>query len=989
VQQWRYALSEKADILLYGCEVAAGEMGESFVQRLHQLTGTNISASANKTGNAALGGDWELEKTTGESAASLAFSPEAMAAYPGTFATINGTNGDDILDGGYGADTLIGGYGNDIYIVNNAGDIVTEVAYQGIDLVQSSVSYTLGANVEKLTLTGTAAINGTGNTLNNTITGNSANNKLNGHAGNDTLDGGAGNDTLDGGAGNDTLDGGAGTDTLIGGLGNDVYLVDNVGDVVTTEFYFQGTDEVQSSISYTLGSSEIENLTLTGTAAINGTGNYCNNTITGNSANNVLNGDAGNDILDGGAGTDTLIGGLGNDVYLVDNVGADVVTEVIDEGTDEVQSSVSYALGANVEKLILTGTAAINGAGNTLNNLIVGNSANNILDDGVGNDILDGGAGADTLAGRWGDDIYVVDNVGDIVTEVADQGIDLVDSSISYTLGANVEKLILKGTTAINGTGNNLDNLIVGNSANNILDDGVGNDILDGGAGADTLAGRWGDDIYVVDNVGDIVTEVADQGIDLVDSSISYTLGANVEKLILKGTTAINGTGNNLDNLIVGNSANNVLNGDAGNDILDGGAGADNLIGGLGDDILVVDNVGDVVTEMADQGIDLVDSSISYTLGANVEKLILKGTAAINGTGNNLDNLIVGNSAKNVLNGDAGNDILDGGAGADNLIGGLGDDILVVDNVGDVVIEMADQGTDEVQSSVSYGLGANLEKLFLKGTEAISGTGNNLDNLIVGNSANNTLVSAAGNDILDGGAGTDILIGGLGDDIYVVDNVGDVVYEWLNEGIDLVDSSVSYALAGANVEKLILTGTAAINGTGNTLNNLIVGNSANNTLNGDAGNDILDGGGGRDTLTGGTGADTFVFQFGQSTVLASDRITDFAIGSDKIDLLNPVGTAISAPTSFSRAANNAATTLDTLVTQVFADANGALAGSQALGLNSAALVVATGSAIAGTYLVVNDGTAGFQSGNDLVVNITGYTGTLPALGNITPGNFFI
>jgi Ca2+-binding RTX toxin-like protein len=899
VQQWRYALSEKADILLYGCEVAAGEMGESFVQRLHQLTGTNISASANKTGNAALGGDWELEKTTGESAASLAFSPEAMAAYPGTFATINGTNGDDILDGGYGADTLIGGYGNDIYIVNNAGDIVTEVAYQGIDLVQSSVSYTLGANVEKLTLTGTAAINGTGNTLNNTITGNSANNKLNGHAGNDTLDGGAGNDTLDGGAGNDTLDGGAGTDTLIGGLGNDVYLVDNVGDVVTTEFYFQGTDEVQSSISYTLGSSEIENLTLTGTAAINGTGNYCNNTITGNSANNVLNGDAGNDILDGGAGTDTLIGGLGNDVYLVDNVGADVVTEVIDEGTDEVQSSVSYALGANVEKLILTGTAAINGAGNTLNNLIVGNSANNILDDGVGNDILDGGAGADTLAGRWGDDIYVVDNVGDIVTEVADQGIDLVDSSISYTLGANVEKLILKGTTAINGTGNNL------------------------------------------------------------------------------------------DNLIVGNSANNVLNGDAGNDILDGGAGADNLIGGLGDDILVVDNVGDVVTEMADQGIDLVDSSISYTLGANVEKLILKGTAAINGTGNNLDNLIVGNSAKNVLNGDAGNDILDGGAGADNLIGGLGDDILVVDNVGDVVIEMADQGTDEVQSSVSYGLGANLEKLFLKGTEAISGTGNNLDNLIVGNSANNTLVSAAGNDILDGGAGTDILIGGLGDDIYVVDNVGDVVYEWLNEGIDLVDSSVSYALAGANVEKLILTGTAAINGTGNTLNNLIVGNSANNTLNGDAGNDILDGGGGRDTLTGGTGADTFVFQFGQSTVLASDRITDFAIGSDKIDLLNPVGTAISAPTSFSRAANNAATTLDTLVTQVFADANGALAGSQALGLNSAALVVATGSAIAGTYLVVNDGTAGFQSGNDLVVNITGYTGTLPALGNITPGNFFI
>ncbi len=133
-----------------------------------------------------------------------------------------------------------------------------------------------------------------------------------------------------------------------------------------------------------------------------------------------------------------------------------------------------------------------------------------------------------------------------------------------------------------------------------------------------------------------------------------------------------------------------------------------------------------------------------------------------------------------------------------------------------------------------------------------------------------------------------------------------------------------------------------------------------------------------------------MFQFGQSTVAASDRITDFAIGSDKIDLLTQGGAAMSAPANFSRAAdNNTAANLTSLVTQVFTDANGALVSNQTLGINSAALVVATNSAIAGTYLVVNDTTAGFQSGNDLVINITGSSGALPALGNIPVTSFFV
>jgi Ca2+-binding RTX toxin-like protein len=195
---------------------------------------------------------------------------------------ITGNDGNNILSGGTGADTLIGGAGNDTYVVNSAGDVVTEAASGGTDLVQSSITYILGTNVENLTLTGTDNINGTGNTLNNVITGNSDNN---------------------------ILDGGAGNDTMVGGLGNDTYVVNIATDVVT-EAAGAGTDTVLSSVTYTLGVN-VENLTLTGTTAINGTGNTLDNIITGNGAANILNGAAGADTLIGGLGNDTLTGGLG------------------------------------------------------------------------------------------------------------------------------------------------------------------------------------------------------------------------------------------------------------------------------------------------------------------------------------------------------------------------------------------------------------------------------------------------------------------------------------------------------------------------------------------------------------------------------------------------------------------------------------------------------------------------------------------------------
>jgi Ca2+-binding RTX toxin-like protein len=186
---------------------------------------------------------------------------------------------------------------------------------------------------ESQTLTGTTAINGTGNTLNNTITGNS---------------------------GNNTLNGAAGIDTLIGGLGNDIYQVDTTTDTIT-ENANEGTDTVQSSVTYTLGNNS-ENLTLTGTTAINGTGNAANNSLTGNSGNNTLTGNGGNDTLNGAAGIDTLIGGLGDDTYQIDTT-TDTITENANEGTDTVQSSVTYTLGNNLENLLLTILKQANDAG--------------------------------------------------------------------------------------------------------------------------------------------------------------------------------------------------------------------------------------------------------------------------------------------------------------------------------------------------------------------------------------------------------------------------------------------------------------------------------------------------------------------------------------------------------------------------------------------------------------------------------------------------
>jgi Ca2+-binding RTX toxin-like protein len=407
------------------------------------------------------------------------------------------------------------------------------------------------------------------------------------------------------------------------------------------------------------------------------------------------------------------------------------------------------------------------------------------------------------------------------------------------------------------------------------------------------MYGGKDNDIYYIDGLDDEVIELAKEGHDKVYSSISYTLRDNVEDLELTGS-ATYGAGNSLQNHLIGNNYDNTL---------DGRGGADTMEGGRGNDYYYVDVAGDEVIERAGEGTDLVISSAdSYTLRANVENLRLSdvpailggpgpfgGSVARNGTGNQLDNEIRGNSINNELRGEGGRDTLDGGEGADIMRGGTEHDTYIVDNVDDQVIENAGEGSDLVKSWIDYTLGANVENLILLPENArpegsiegsynhgpISGTGNALNNSIVGNARDNVLRGEQGNDDLDGGLGADDMYGGRDDDFYHVDNVGDEVFEFQNEGYDIVVSEVSYALSN-HVEELNLVGDTAANATGNNLSNFIFGNAFAN---------VIDGHGGSDTLFGGWDADTFVFnhinQGGQQ-----DVVMDFQPGVDRIDLIN-------------------------------------------------------------------------------------------------------
>lgn len=382
--------------------------------------------------------------------------------------TLTGGAGNDILDGGTGTDTMIGGSGNDTYYVDVAGDILTETSGGGTDTVMSLVTWTLAANFENLTLLGTSAINATGNSAANVLVGNSANN------------------VLTGGDGNDTLNGKAGNDTMIGGAGDDTYYVDSAGDSVS-ETGGSGTDTVVSSITFTLATG-FENLTLEGTAAINGTGNAANNRLIGNSGANVLTGGDGNDFFIGGKGADTLIGGNGTDTASYENAvfvsGTGVTVNLVNsalntgEAAGDTLSSIENLIGSD-------GNDNLTGDGQ--NNAISGGDGNDTIRGGGGNDTITGGMGADILYGDGGSDLFVFASI----EESGYQGRP-PDQIMDFSTGDKIDLSAIDAKTGFMApTGNDAFALAYGSfSMGEIRQTVVGSDLLlemnvDNYAGAD------------------------------------------------------------------------------------------------------------------------------------------------------------------------------------------------------------------------------------------------------------------------------------------------------------------------------------------------------------------------------------------------------------------------------------------------------------------------------------------------------------------------
>jgi len=378
--------------------------------------------------------------------------------------TMFGFGGDDSLNGAAGKDLLVGGAGNDTYSVDSNADVIVENPGEGMDTVRSSVTFTLAAAVENLTLINSSNINGTGNALGNVITGNGGNNAITGLGGGDTLDGGGGLDTLS-------------------------YAGSSAGVNVSLATGTAGGGDAQGDVFVNF------------------------ERLTGSSFSDTLEGDGNANTLAGGSGTDMLSYAHASAGVTV-NLSITTAQNTGGAGIDIV-SQFENLTGSNFAD-VLTGT--------TGNNSLSGGGDNDSLDGGggTGKDTLDGGAGADTMAGGDNSDLYVVDDSNDTIIETATGGIDTVNTTLaSYVLGSNLENLTFVGAGGFAGTGNDLANTITGGTDNDTLDGGLNNDRLFGGAGddqllggdandsltggtgADTLTGGLGADRFIFTAIGD------------------------------------------------------------------------------------------------------------------------------------------------------------------------------------------------------------------------------------------------------------------------------------------------------------------------------------------------------------------------------------------------------------------------------------------------------------------------------------------------------
>jgi Ca2+-binding RTX toxin-like protein len=502
--------------------------------------------------------------------------------------------GNDLVNGRGGFDTIVywravSGITADLRVgtvIDGLGNTDTLISIEAID----------GSDY------GDVIISGTGS---DSLSGRDGDDTLNGNEGHDTLIGGTGDDSLLGGAGNDVLSGGEGNNALAGGLNDDTYVIDNATDTIV-ETLDGGKDTVKASVSVVLATN-VENLTLTGTAEISGRGNTLSNLILGNTAANLLVGGGGNDTLVGDAGDDTLEGAAGND-SLVGGDGADTATyasagsgvtvslltttaqNTIGAGTDTL-AAIENIIGSGFSDTI-TGSAA--------NNLLMGGGGNDKLTGDAGNDILDGGIGNDILTGGIGTDTASYASSQAAVT------VNLGVTTAQNTVGAGRDTL----ATIENVIGSDAGDTLTGSTLANQMDGGLGNDILTGGAGVDTLDGGAGSDIYMVALIADKTgAEIRDSGLSGTDElrftgTVAGTLVIAAGDLGLEqvtigtgtGTTAIV-TGTSAVNVnavaaangltIIGNAGTNTLSGSGFADRLDGGVGNDTLVGGDGADTLV------------------------------------------------------------------------------------------------------------------------------------------------------------------------------------------------------------------------------------------------------------------------------------------------------------------------------------------------------------------------------------------------------------------
>lgn len=728
----------------------------------------------------------------------------------GYFAPIYGRGGNDTLIGGYYTGVIYGGTGNDT-ISRDSTYAKSSYGEEGDDIIYSA--------------SGGLSDGGPGN---DRIYGASGFDEAIGGAGNDFIDTAAGRDTLDLGAGDDTAYGGRDEDFIDGGAGDDMLHGDHSltgeadliwgGDGADVIHGDQGSDQLWS------GQREAGLLLLNeNLAGLDDTG----------AERDELFGDAGNDILSLGIG-DNGDGGGGNDTLRLSLLGSGAAANLntsffspggevmLFGGTLRSFERFSYFALTRFDDVLVVSTMAspLQISGDEGDDLVTATGSSVVFRGDVGDDRLVSGTAADTFSG------------GD--------GTDTIDYS-GYVSGVSVTFGLFEGQT---GSGAGGDSFV---KVENILGSAF-SDNLNGSNAANRIEGRDGNDVI-------------------------YGQGGH--------DTLVGGGGSDQ---IFGDTGDDMLDGMQGHDLLDGGWGADTMVGGTGNDAYVVDNAGDVITELFGEGTDMVNTTLAaYTLAANVEALTFTGTGPFAGTGNALNNRISGGS---------GADVLDGGAGADQMTGSLGNDTYMIDNTGDTANELADGGSDTVRTSLSsYFLRNEIENL------AYIGGGDFIGN---GNIGGNRITGGTGNDRLNGGmGGNDTLGGGLGNDTYVIQShTGTVsIIEAAGEGTDTVRTDMNVFILAANVENLIFSSVSNITATGNAINNRIdttVG--GNDYLDGGGGADVLLSGNGTDTLIGGLGSDTlsggssgdrFVFNsiadFG--TPGATDLITDFSHAQgDRIDL---------------------------------------------------------------------------------------------------------